>query len=143
MAETDAATAFEAWLAAAPRHNRTALRAALHALELAPHAAGRPRFRRLDRAGRLAILRALQHSRVPLVPQLAEALRAAALMSYHGDALVMTALGYDAAARVSAVRARRAAARPAARPRDARRRGRYHRLLLPSAPARPCRRTSA
>ena len=116
VAETDAAAAFEAWLAAAPRHNRAALRAALHALELAPHAAGRPRFRRLDRADRLAILRALQHSHVPLVPQLAEALRAAALLSYHGDARVMRALGYDATARVSAVRARRGTAGPAGAP---------------------------
>jgi glycine/D-amino acid oxidase-like deaminating enzyme len=109
VADTDAAAAFEAWLAAAPRRNRTALRAALHALEVVPCAAGKRRFRRLDRAGRLATLRALQHSRVPAVPQLAEALRSAAVMSYHGDARVMAALGYDAAARVRQVRAARAA----------------------------------
>ena len=97
VAATDAAAAFDAWLAAAPARNRVALRAALLALE---RASGRRRFRSLDRAGRLAVLRRLQRSRVPLVPQLAEALRSAAVVSYHGDARVMAALGYDAQERV-------------------------------------------
>ena len=83
VAATDAAAAFDAWLAAAPRRNRLALRGALLALE---RLAGRRRFRSRDRAGRLAVLRRLQRSRVPIVPQLAEALRSAAVLSYHGDA---------------------------------------------------------
>ena len=106
VAATDAAAAFDAWLARAPARNRIALRAALLALE---RLTGRRRFRSLDRAGRLAVLRRLQRTRVPLVPQLAEALRSAAVVSYHGDARVMAALGYDAAARVRELRARRAA----------------------------------
>ena len=107
VAATDAAVAFDAWLAAAPPRNRIALRAALLLLE---RATGRRRFRSLDRAGRLAVLGRLERSRVPAVPQLAEALRSAAVVSYHGDARVMAALGYDAAARVREVRARRAPA---------------------------------
>jgi glycine/D-amino acid oxidase-like deaminating enzyme len=105
VAATDAAAAFDAWLAAAPPRNRVALRAALLALE---RLSGRRRFRSLDRAGRLAVLRRLQRSRVPLLPQLAEALRSAAVVSYHGDARVMATLGYDAEARVREVCARRA-----------------------------------
>ncbi len=105
MSATDAAVAFDAWLAAAPPRNRIALRAALLLLE---RATGRRRFRSLDRAGRLAVLRRLERSRVPAVAQLAEALRSAAVVSYHGDARVMAVLGYDAAARMREVRARRA-----------------------------------
>jgi len=117
VAATDAAAAFDAWLAAGPARNRRVLRLALLALE---RACGRRRFRTLDRAGRLRVLERLRHSRVPLFPQLADALRSAALVSYHGDARVMAALGYDAAARVAEVRARRAAtaADGAARPGD-------------------------
>ena len=111
VAATDAAAAFDAWLAAAPRRNRLGLRAGLLALE---RASGRRRFRSLDRAGRIAVLRRLQRSRLPLVSQLAEALRAAAVVSYHGDARVMAALGYDAEARVREVRAGRARALGAA-----------------------------
>ncbi len=107
VAATDAALAFDAWLAAAPPRNRIALRAALLALE---RCSGRRRFRSLDRPGRLAVLRRLQRSRVPALPQLAEALRSAAVVSYHGDAGVMAVLGYDAEARVREVRARRARA---------------------------------
>ena len=109
VAATDAAAAFDAWLAAAPPRNRAVLRGALHALE---RASGRRRFRTRDRAGRLRALDRARRARVPLLPQLAEALRSAALMSYHGDARVMAALGYDAAARVAEVRARRAATHP-------------------------------
>ena len=78
---------------------------ALLALE---RASGRRRFRTRDRAGRLRALERLRRARCRSLPQLAEALRSAALMSYHGDARVMAALGYDAAARVAEVRARRA-----------------------------------
>jgi ferredoxin len=107
VAETDAAAAFDAWLAAAPPRNRRALRLALVALE---RGTGRRRFRTLDRAGRLRALRRLQRSRIPLVPQVADALRSAAVLSYHGDARVMATLGYDAPARMREVRARRPAA---------------------------------
>jgi choline dehydrogenase-like flavoprotein len=103
---TDAAAAFDSWLAAAPPRNRVVLRLALLALE---RGSGWRRFRARDRAGRLRALRRLQRSRLPLVPQLAEALRAAAILSYHGDARVMAAVGYDAAARVREVRAARTA----------------------------------
>jgi choline dehydrogenase-like flavoprotein len=107
VAATDAAAAFDAWLAAAPPRNRRALRFALLALE---RASGPRRFRTLDRAGRLRALGRLRRSRIPLVPQVADALRSAAVVSYHGDARVMATLGYDAAARMREVRARRAAA---------------------------------
>jgi len=94
--DTDAVAAFERWLGYAPPLNRAALRAALAGLAAA-------RFPRRDRAARLALLR-----RVRPRPA-AEALRAAAAVSYYGDAGVLAALGHDPAARVREARAARAA----------------------------------
>jgi hypothetical protein len=96
VADTDAADAFERWLAYAPRVNRCALRAALAGLAIA-------RYPHKDRAARLALLKRLG--------PLGEALRAAAAMSYYGDTGVLAALGHDPAARVREARAARA--RPA------------------------------
>jgi hypothetical protein len=95
--DTDAVAAFDAWLLRAPRANRVALRAVLLALELAPrltrtHAA---RWRRLPPRERLALLdRAAHH---PAGRPLVEALRAAAAISYYGDAHVSALLGYTPA----------------------------------------------
>ena len=79
--ETDAVDAFDRWLAAAPRLNRAGLRAALLAL-------GAMRLRRHTATGRLQLLRRLPR-------ELVEPLRAAAAMSYYGDAAVARLLGYD------------------------------------------------
>jgi hypothetical protein len=91
--ETDAVAAFDTWLARAPRSNRLALRAVLLALELAPRLTpARARWRRLPRADRLALL-----DRVAATTAgrgLVEALRAAAAVSYYGDAGVSALLGY-------------------------------------------------
>lgn len=92
VTRTDAAPAFDAWLARAPRVNRVALRGVLLALELAPRLGRRrERWRRLAPAERLAFLAALERrGGRPVV----EALRASAAVSYYGDAGVSALLGY-------------------------------------------------
>ena len=97
VGETDAVAAFDAWLARAPRANRLALRGLLLALELAPRlGAAHVCWRRLPPARRLALLGRLERAGGrPVV----EALRAAAAVSYYGDARVSALLGYDPDAR--------------------------------------------
>ena len=102
VAGTDAVAGFDGWLARAPRLNRIALRASLLGMGL--------RLRGLDRGERAASLGRLGGSRVPLVPQLLEALRASAAAAYYGDDGVMRGLGYDAGERVRRGREVRAAA---------------------------------
>jgi hypothetical protein len=101
--ETDAVASFDAWLVRAPRANRLALCGLLLALEIAPRLLGaRMRWRRLPPARRLALLQRLE--RTGGGHAVVEALRAAAAMSYYGDAHVAALLGY--------VPARARAARP-------------------------------
>jgi choline dehydrogenase-like flavoprotein len=102
VARTDAVAGFDGWLARAPRLNRIALRGSLLALGL--------RVRGMDRGQRAAALGRLARSRVPVVPQLMEALRASAAAAYYGDDHVMRALGYDAGERARRGREVRAAA---------------------------------
>jgi hypothetical protein len=91
---TDAAAAFDAGLAHAPRLNRCVLRAALLALELAPLALGfGARLRRLAPPQRAAALARLDRC-VPVAPLL-KALRGMAHLSYYGDLRVLNELGYD------------------------------------------------
>jgi hypothetical protein len=87
--QTDAVASFDAWLARAPRVNRTALRALLLALELTPRVATRAHraWHTLAPDRRLATVEGLGR---PVV----EALRAAAAVSYYGDAHVSALLGY-------------------------------------------------
>ena len=92
VAATDAVAGFDAWLTHAPQANRAAIRAALLGLGT--------RLRGRDRAERAEALRALADTRAPGVPQLMEALRAAAAAAYYGDDAVMRRLGYDAGERV-------------------------------------------
>jgi hypothetical protein len=95
---TDAVPAFDAWLARAPRLNRLGLRAVLLGLELAPRLTrARRRWRRLAPPERLALLERLAHR--PGGRTLVEALRAAAAVSYYGDAHVSALLGYTPAVR--------------------------------------------
>ncbi len=101
---TDAVAGFDGWLARAPRLHRVALRASLLALGL--------RLRGMDRARRAAALARLGRSRVPVVGQLIEALRASAAAAYYGDDGVMRGLGYDAGERMRTGRAVRDAAPP-------------------------------
>jgi hypothetical protein len=91
---TDAAAAFDASLARAPRLNRLALRAALLALEVAPLALGfGARLRRLAPPQRAAALARLDRW-APVAPLL-KALRGMAHLSYYGDLRVLNELGYD------------------------------------------------
>ena len=106
VALTDAVAGFDGWLARAPRLNRIALRASLLGLGL--------RLRGLDRGERAASLGRLGGSRVPLVPQLLDALRTSAAAAYYGDDGVMRGLGYDAGERVRRGREVRAAAQVSA-----------------------------
>jgi hypothetical protein len=103
---TDAAAAFDAGLARAPRLNRLALRAALLALEVAPLALGfGARLRRLAPPQRAAALARLDRC-APVAPLL-RALRGMAHLSYYGDLRVLNVLGYDPeaiVARAAAVR---------------------------------------
>jgi len=94
VGETDAVAAFDRWLAYAPRLNRAALRAVLTGLAAA-------RYARRGRDARLALLRRVRPCAA------AEALRAAAAVSYYGDAGVLAVLGHDPAARVREARAAR------------------------------------
>jgi hypothetical protein len=91
---TDAVRAFDAWLALAPRINRMGLRALLLGLEIAPRLTrARTRWRRLPPAQRLALLERLAR-RSAGGRAVVEALRAAAAVSYYGDARVCALLGY-------------------------------------------------
>jgi hypothetical protein len=92
--QTDAVCAFDAWLARAPRINRVALRAVLLTIEIVPRLApGHARWRRLPPPQRLAVLDRI--GRRPGGRVLVEALRAAAAVSYYGDARVSALLGYE------------------------------------------------
>lgn len=102
VAATDAVQAFDAWLARAPRPNRTALRALLYAIEVAPRLTGfGGRLRRLNAPSRLAFFERLERAPSGAARSVAEVLRSTAASSYYGDAGVMRALGYDAAERVA------------------------------------------
>lgn len=82
--DTDTVAAFDAWLDRAPRINRVALRTLLLALGL--------RWRRLPPPRRLQVFeRAAHHAAGKAI---VDALRAAAAVSYYGDAHVSALLGY-------------------------------------------------
>jgi hypothetical protein len=83
---TDAVAAFDRWLTLAPRVNRVGARALLLALAAA-------RWPRQPRARRIAAVEAAAR-RGPLGRGVVEALRAAAAVSYYGDARVSALLGY-------------------------------------------------
>ena len=105
--DTDVAAAFDRVLAAAPRRNALGLRAALHALELAPRALGHgARLRTLEPAERLRFLQRLDET--PLRPLL-YALRGLAQMAYYGSDPAARVVGYDADAVVARARALRTA----------------------------------
>jgi hypothetical protein len=91
---TDAVSAFDAWLARAPRINRMGLRALLLGLEISPRLTGaHARWRQLPPPQRLAVLERLAQ-RSAGGRAVVEALRAAAAVSYYGDARVCALLGY-------------------------------------------------
>jgi hypothetical protein len=87
VAATDAVVAFDRWLSLAPRVNRLGARALLLALALTRWPQ-RPPSRRLATIERTA-------QRGPTGRGVVEALRAAAAVSYYGDAHVSALLGYD------------------------------------------------
>ena len=98
VAATDAvARSTPGWPPRPPRNRVGAARRAARARAARPAGAASGRSTARGRLARARPPRALAR---PAVPQLAEALRAAAAVSYYGDARVMAALGYDAAARV-------------------------------------------
>jgi hypothetical protein len=106
--DTSAVWFFDGWLARAPGPNRAGLRAALHALELAPlrRRRYRRRLRALPRERRAEIL---DHAARGRLGQAAIAICSMAQLSYYCDDTVMRALGYDADAVVERGRALRAA----------------------------------
>ena len=89
--ETDALTAFDGWLAHAPRLNRTGLRAALLALEGGTRLTAGARWRHLAPTARLDVLRRIERRGGRA---LVEALRACAALSYYGDPRVSALVGY-------------------------------------------------
>lgn len=86
VARTDAVLAFDAWLAKAPRLNRVGTRGVLFALAAL-------RWCRRPPRARLASLERVARSSTA-GRGIVEALRAAAAVSYYGDARVSALLGY-------------------------------------------------
>jgi hypothetical protein len=108
--ETDAVSAFDAWLAHAPRLNRIGLRALLYAAELAPRMLGFPgRLRRLDSSGRGEALAAAERAGSHHARQVVKLVEGLAFLSYYGDDRVMLRLGYDAEANLRRARKLRTA----------------------------------
>ena len=90
---TDAVEFLDGYLAAAPRANRIGVRAALHALELAPRLLGYgDRLRRLPAERRLQFLDAAGRTAAGAALQGIEVM---AKLAYYGDDGVMRSLGYD------------------------------------------------
>jgi hypothetical protein len=111
--ETDAVSAFDRTLAAAPPINRIALRALLYAAELAPRVFAGARLRALGPEQRGRLLGRLDGVRTPQVRQLAALIKTVACLSYYGDDRVQRQLGYDPDVVVERARRLRAAeARP-------------------------------
>lgn len=91
---TDAATALDEDLAAAPFLNRIGVRTALYVLEIAPRLMGYgARLRRLDAAKRQEVLHRLDDN--ALTTPLVEIVRVVSQMCYYGDLQVLRLLGYD------------------------------------------------
>ena len=107
--ETDAVEFFDRWLIRSPPLNRAALRAVIHAAELAPRALGFGcRLRRLPPTERARALAAAEVARSPQARQLVRLLKGIACVSYYGDEAVMRRLGYDADAKLRRARELRA-----------------------------------
>jgi hypothetical protein len=110
VSHTDAAEAFDDWLARAPRVNAIAMRAMVVAVELAPLATRqRRRLRRLTTQQRAAFLQGLEGSKAPPLRQLTKALKSMAYLCYYGDDGILNRLGYDPDANVRRGRELRAA----------------------------------
>lgn len=106
--DTDAAAAFDRWLARAPRLNRAGLRALLYAVELSPRLLGQgARLRALAPADRVCALERAEAARAPATRELVKLLKGMACLCYYGDDRVMLRLGYDAEANVRRGRALR------------------------------------
>jgi hypothetical protein len=94
--ETTAVEYFDRWMARSPKLNRTAVRALLYAIELAPRLAGLGgRLRQLDRAERERWRGRVARSSLPQVRQLAKLVQGFAAVSYYGDDRIMLRVGYD------------------------------------------------
>ena len=107
--QTDAVAFFDGWLARSPRANRVALRALLHAADVAPRARGfGRRLRTLPEPERERLLFDLEETRRPRLRQLVKVLKTMTLLSYYGDDAVMRRLGYDPDERVRRARELRA-----------------------------------
>jgi hypothetical protein len=103
--ETDAVAFFDRWMARSPRANRVALRALLHALEVAPRLLGfGARMRRLPPARRADFLRAIERNRLPQLRQLAKLMQGFGQLAYYGDDRVMRRIGYDPDANLARAR---------------------------------------
>lgn len=108
--DTDAAEAFDRWLARAPRLNRAGLRALILAAEWAPWLLGRRgRLRALDPGDRAAALERAEAVRAPAARDVVKLVKGLAFLCYYGDDGVMLRLGYDPDATVERARRLRAA----------------------------------
>lgn len=112
VAQTTTVAAFDAWLAAAPRLNRSGLRLCMYLVEVSPRLLGfRRRLRRLPPAERARWAEKARGDAPAPVRQLADTLRLMAVFCYYGDDDVARRLGYDSDERVARGRALRAAER--------------------------------
>ncbi len=112
VAQTTTVAAFDAWLAAAPRLNRTGLRACMYLVEISPRLLGfRHRLRRLSDAERLRWAEKARGDAPAPVRQLADTMRLMAVFCYYGDDDVARQLGYDSDERIARGRALRKAER--------------------------------
>ena len=107
--ETDAVEFFDRWMERSPRLNRSALRALLYVLELAPRVLGfGARLRRLPPDRRAQFLRSIEQNRIPQLRQLAKLMQGFGQLAYYGDDRVMLRIGYDADANLARGRELRA-----------------------------------
>ena len=114
VSSTDAVVFIDDLAARSRAVNRIAFKAILRLIDLVPLARGYgARFTALSPERRAEFVRALDHSRSPLLNIAFRLLKTLAVMSYYGDAGVLRASGYDAEANIARARAlRRAEGRP-------------------------------
>jgi hypothetical protein len=109
VSQTDAADAFDRWLAHSPPANAIGMRGLVLAIELGPLALGyRRRLRRLPPGDRARYLQTLEQSRAAPVRQLTRAIKSIAFFCYYGDDALLLRLGYDPDANVGRGRELRA-----------------------------------
>jgi hypothetical protein len=109
VADSDAVPFIDSLAARSRALNRIGFRLILLLVDLAPLVMRRGRrFIRLSEHQQAAFVRALERSRLLLVRTVSKLLKTLSVMAYYGDAGVLRAAGYDAAANVARARELRA-----------------------------------